>query len=172
MSEGQILRQNIGHQAAVINTIVQAHRDHEGSLVALRSDGSAWRALVSQVDATVRLMPLWKLQRVGNEVIEFLYDNAGWGRSITLKPGVADCLRAYYGLLRDLIQRAWLRYVRQVNGADLGDVTDLGSFLFGQERSSLDQYRPILRDVQQGRCFYCHRDLNPRADKWKHTRFT
>lgn len=164
MSEGQILRQNTGQQAAVINTIIQAHRDHEGSLVSLRGDDPAWRALVSQVDATVRVMPLWKLQRVGDEVIEFLYDNTGRGNSITLKPGVAYCLRAYYGLLRDLIQGAWLRYVRKVNGEDLGDVTDLGSFLFGQERSSLDQYRPILRDVQQGQCFYCHRDLDTRSD--------
>jgi 5-methylcytosine-specific restriction endonuclease McrA len=51
-----------------------------------------------------------------------------------------------------------------VNAADLGNATDLGSFLFGQERSSLDVYRPILMDLQHGRCFYCHGDLEKRAE--------
>jgi len=93
-------------------------------------------------------------------VVDFLYDNVGRGTSITLKPGVTYCLRAYCGLLRDLIQGAWVRHVRKVNTAKLGDVTDLGTFLFGQERASLDQYRPILIDIQRGKCFYCRRELD------------
>jgi 5-methylcytosine-specific restriction endonuclease McrA len=42
-------------------------------------------------------------------------------------------------------------------------VTDLGTFLFGQERVSLDLYRPILMDVQGGKCLYCGRELTKRS---------
>lgn len=163
-SEGLVLKQNTGQQAAVINRIAAAHRESEGSLFELMRDPSAWNGLVSGIDETVRVMPLWKLQRVGDEVVDFLYDNVGKGTAITLKPGVAYCLRAYYGLLRDLIQGAWVRYVRKINAANLGDVTDLGTFLFGQERSSLDPYRAILCDFQHGKCFYCGRGLDKKND--------
>jgi hypothetical protein len=104
-------------------------------------------------------MPLWKLQTVGDERLEFLYENVGRGKSITLKPGVAFCFRAFYSLLRDMFQGAWVRFVQKLNVKELGRLTDLGSFLFGRERGVLEAYRPILRDVQAGRCFYCHKDL-------------
>jgi hypothetical protein len=39
-------------------------------------------------------------------------------------------------------------------------MTDLGSILFGQERASLEAYRPILLDVQHGICLYCQKDLS------------
>ena len=162
--EGLILKQNTGQQAAILNGLIEAQEQSEGSIVRLRRDGSAWTALVKKVDEIVRVMPLWKLQRVGDEVIDFLYDNTGKGMSITLKPGIAYCLRAYYEFLRDLIHGAWVRYVQKVNGQSLGDVTDLGTFLFGQERSSLDQHRAILMDLQHGRCFYCNRGLDRRSD--------
>ena len=109
-------------------------------------------------------MPLWKLQTVGSERLEFLYENVGRGRSITLKPGVAFCFRAFYGLIRDLIQGAWVRFVQKLNVNELGNLTDLGSFLFGRERNVLEAYRPILLDVQAGRCFYCRQDLQRRME--------
>ena len=72
---------------------------------------------------------------------------------------MAYCLRAFYGLLRDLIQGAWVRFVQKLNANRLGNITDLGTFLFGQERASLDAYRPILMDVQHGTCLYCRKPL-------------
>jgi hypothetical protein len=119
-----------------------------------------WSELVTEVDQVVRTMPLWKLQTVGEERLEFLYENLDRGKRITLRPGVAYCLRAFYGLLRDLIQGAWLRFVQQLNANRLGSVSDLGTFLFGQERGSLELYRPILMDVQQGTCLYCQKKLS------------
>jgi hypothetical protein len=71
-------------------------------------------------------MPLWKLQTVGDERLDFLYENLDRGTRITLRPGVAYCLRAFYGLLRDLIQGAWARFVQRLNADKLGTVTDLG----------------------------------------------
>jgi 5-methylcytosine-specific restriction endonuclease McrA len=108
-------------------------------------------------------MPLWKLQTVGEERLDFLYENLGRGSRITLKRGVAYCLRAFYGLLRDLIQGAWVRFVQRLNASRLGSVTDLGTFLFGQERASLDVYRPILLDVQHGTCLYCQKKLSKQS---------
>jgi 5-methylcytosine-specific restriction endonuclease McrA len=122
-----------------------------------------WSGLVTEVDQVVRAMPLWKLQTVGEERLEFLYENLDRGSGITLKPGVAFCLRAFYGLLRDLIQGAWVRFVQRLNANRLGSATDLGTFLFGEERASLEAYRPILMDVQHGACLYCRRKLSGRA---------
>jgi hypothetical protein len=82
-------------------------------------------------------MPLWKLQTVGAERLEFLYENLDRGHQIRLKPGVAYCLRAFYRLLRDLIQGAWVRFVQDINASKLGSITDLGTFLFGEERAAL-----------------------------------
>jgi hypothetical protein len=52
-----------------------------------------------------------------------------------------------------------VRFVQRLNANRLGNVTDLGTFLFGQERASLDVYRPILMDVQHGTCLYCPKKL-------------
>ena len=162
---GVVLAQNTGKQAAVISEIIQTQRRCGGSLFRLQQTApDLWRSLVGDVRQIVSVMPLWKLQTVGSERLEFLYENVGRGKSVTLKPGVAFCFRAFYGLIRDLIQGAWVRFVQKLNVNELGNLTDLGSFLFGHERNVLEAYRPILLDVQAGRCFYCHRDLQHRME--------
>ena len=135
-----VLQQNTGKQAAVIRAIAETQKRYCGSLYHFRQASSEWQALVGEVRSTVCVMPLWKLQTVGEEKLDFLYDNLGSGKSITLKPGVAYCLRAFYGLLQDLIQGAWIRFVQKLNCVRLGNLTDLGTFLFGQERNALDAY--------------------------------
>ena len=119
--------------------------------------------MVGEVDGVVREMPLRYLQTVGREPLEFLYANVKGAKQITLKSGVAYCLRAFYELIRDLVQAAWVRFVQKLNANKLGNVTDLGTFLFGQERASLDAYRPILMDVQHGTCLYCKKPLQKQA---------
>jgi hypothetical protein len=162
---GLVLAQNTGRQAAVVSKLIQAQRECNSSLFRLRQTApDLWRSLIGDVRNTVNVMPLWKLQTVGSDRLEFLYENVGRGTSITLKPGVAFCFRAFYGLLRNLIQGAWLRFVQKLNVNELGNLTDLGSFLFGHERAALAVYRNILLDVQAGRCFYCHKDLKRRIE--------
>jgi 5-methylcytosine-specific restriction endonuclease McrA len=161
---GLILQQNTGKQAAIISQIVESQDQCGGSLFRLKQEASShWAGLVAEVDQVVRTMPLWKLQTVGEERLDFLYENLDRGTRITLKPGAAYCLRAFYGLLRDLIQGAWVRFVQKLNANRLGNVSDLGTFLFGQERASLDVYRPILIDVQHGTCLYCHKNLSKQS---------
>jgi 5-methylcytosine-specific restriction endonuclease McrA len=161
---GLVLQQNTGRQAAVISQIVGSQQKWDASLFRLRQEAPGrWAELVAAVDQVVRVMPLWKLQTVGEERLEFLYENRARGTQITLKPGVMFCLRTFYGLLRDLIQGAWVRFVQRLNANRLGSLTDLGTFLFGQERGSLDAYRPVLMDLQRGLCLYCERVLPKQA---------
>lgn len=167
-STGLVLQQNTGRQAAIISQIKQAQDECGSSLFRLkRTAVDRWSGLINEVDQVVRAMPLWKLQTVGDDRLDFLYENLDRGNRITLKPGVAYCLRAFYELLRDLIEGAWVRFVQRVNSACLGNVVDLGTFLFGQERASLDAFRPILLDVQHGNCFYCKKPL-PRESPVDH----
>jgi 5-methylcytosine-specific restriction endonuclease McrA len=160
-ASGLILQQNTGRQAAIISKIVDSQQKCGASLFRLKQVASdRWSELVTEVNQVVRTMPLWKLQTVGDERIEFLYENLDRGSRITLKPGVAYCFRAFYELIRDLIEGAWVRFVQKLNANKLGNVTDLGTFLFGEERASLEAYRPILLDVQKGVCLYCQKPLS------------
>ena len=60
-----------------------------------------------------------------------------------------------------MIEGAWSHFVQRRNPKLLGQVVDLRSFLFGSRRKFACQaYRPLLRDLQQGRCFYCGRGIN------------
>lgn len=154
----EVLRHTTGSQAAILTKVLAARQDAEGSLSRFRRDPTAWGALVRHVDRVVRQMPLWKLQTVGTERLDFLYENIDGGTSIELKPGIAWCLRAYYGLVTELVRGAWTRFIRRHNpGLETG--VDLGTFLFGSERADLSLYVPILREVQRGDCFYCERQL-------------
>ena len=158
-THGQVLRQNIGRQAAVVRAISNVLPGYNGSLARLQHDAGEWKALVREVASVVAVMPLWKLQRVGDEVVDFLYPNEGKGRTIRLRPGVAYCLRAFHGIIRNLIEGAWSNYVRALNRQVLGHTTDVASFLFGSERSSVDAHRKILSEIQKGRCFYCRKAI-------------
>ena len=166
---GPVLQQNTGKQAAIISQIMQVQDDCGGSLFRLRQAApERWTTLVTEVNRVVRDQPLGKLQTVGKEQLEFLYPNPGRGSRITLKPGVAYCLRAYYEPVRDLIEGAWVRFVQKVNAPSLGHITDLGTFLFGQERTGLEAYRPILFHVQRGDCLYCGKPLPEKAQQVDH----
>src|SRR5262249_46135507 len=94
-ASGLILQQNTGKQAAIISQIVESQQQCGASLFRFKQVASErWSELVAGVDQVVRTMPLWKLQTVGDERLDFLYENLDGGTRITLKPGVAYCLRA------------------------------------------------------------------------------
>ncbi|MDE2764453.1 MAG: hypothetical protein OXK74_17000 [Gemmatimonadota bacterium] len=63
-----------------------------------------------------------------------------------------------------MIEGAWSHFVQRRNPALLGQVVDLRSFLFGSRRGSLGAFRPLLREVQEGRCFYCAGDIKKGGD--------
>jgi 5-methylcytosine-specific restriction endonuclease McrA len=154
-SAASVLQQNTGKQAAIVSLVSAARAKYSGSVATAMKDSRAWRRLVRKVACVVRVMPLWKLQTVGQEKLDFLYGDGGQGLSITLRPGVAFCFRKFHALICDLVRGAWVRYVRQQNLDVLGETADLNEFLFGSERNNLAAVRPVLLDLQRGKCFYC-----------------
>ena len=160
-SEGRwaILRQNTGKPATVISLISKTQKEIAETVAHVRSDRIVWHGLVKSVDHTVREMPLPRLQTIGGQQADFLYEAPGNGLSIRLRPGAAFCFRKFHGLISDLIRGAWLRYVRQTNQSILGTTADLSEFLFGAERSQLGAVRSVLRDLQRGECFYCQKPI-------------
>lgn len=156
-AQGKVLAQNTGDQAAVINAVADARVRFGGSLGRLRNDHRQWSKLTSQIARTIEKMPLWRLQVLGGVVVPTLYENKRRGREITLRPGIAFCFRRFYRLVVDLIQALWLRFVRGLkqNQPVLGPAQDLSEFLFGSDRKALACYKPLLRELQSDKCFYC-----------------
>jgi 5-methylcytosine-specific restriction endonuclease McrA len=158
-NESSVLLQNSDRQAAVIGRVAEFRKRYGDSLPEARRLGPPWKSLVRGVAKIVETMPLWKLQTVGRTTFDFLYENRGSGSSITLRPGVAYCLRQFHGMITELVRSAWLRQVRQCNQLLLGDTSDLHEFLFGRERMNLARIASMLRELQNGICFYCARPL-------------
>jgi hypothetical protein len=159
----KVLKQASGKQPVILSRIISVHAQFNGSLSAARRNQSVWRPLQNSVATTIAQMPLWKLQVVGRVIIPFIYEQHGSGNIINLNPGVVFCFRRFYDLIRNLIQSAWIRHVRTLNIDFLGE-SDLSEFLFGAERSVLPGLRAILRDVQDGDCFYCNKQLREGGD--------
>ena len=162
----EVLRQNLGPgQAVIVSELVKRYDGCQGSLSALRNNPVDWLRVRRKIEYTVKEMPLWKLQTVGSsERLEFLYKKTQVAGAIRLEPGVAYCFRAFYPMITDTIEGAWSHFVQRANPRLLGQVFDLRSFLFGSQRSSLSKYRHLLRSLQQGRCFYCERDMRSRSE--------
>jgi len=164
-SDSGILQQNRGAKAAVISKIIRARDTAPGpmSQVAHRRIHT-WKTLIRQVEKTVREMPLTKLQTVGKRPLNFLYTISEDHRTISLRPGVAFCFRRFYGIIRNLIRGGWLDFVRRENTDALGSATELSEFLFPGSRTGLSGFEPILREVQQGDCLYCHKSVRSAAE--------
>src|SRR5438132_1510998 len=70
-SKVRVLKQNTGKQAALVNLAADARNKHGDSLPALIRKTRQWRGLVQRVAGVVRVMPLWKLQTIGPERLDF-----------------------------------------------------------------------------------------------------
>jgi hypothetical protein len=163
---GVILQQNTDRQAAIVSLVAEA-RTACPSLADLRHDARAWRRLVSRVSSYFWTQPLWRLQRIGDEVLDFLYENRELGThvdAIELRPGAAFNLRRFHALITQLVRGAWLAYIRKFNSQHLGVTADLEEFLFGTERADLSGIRPALVKIQGSSCFYCGRSLGSAGD--------
>jgi 5-methylcytosine-specific restriction endonuclease McrA len=133
--------------------VAEVRASYGDSIARVLKNADVSRRLITRVAQVVRTMPLRYLQNVGGERLDFLYGEVG--HVIELRPGVAYCFRKFHALISDLVRGAWLRYVRQQNLDVLGETADLNEFLFGSERNNLLVVRPVLMDIQRGRCFYC-----------------
>jgi 5-methylcytosine-specific restriction endonuclease McrA len=169
-TEPGLLHQITGGQTAVLRGLQQAHERFAGSLPSLRQDQRAWRKLLRRIAQTIEVMPLWRLQTVGRQQLDFLYPNTGRGKVIRLRGDAVYCLRRFHGLVGDLVRSAWVRFIRGLprNRPLLGETGDLSQFLFGSDRSALASFRELLLDLQAGRCFYCDRSIRDAAPAVDH----
>jgi hypothetical protein len=91
----------------------------------MKKDHGRWTRLVNSFIPTLQEEPLWGLQKIGKENIDFLYGPMPDSRSIQSRPGVAYCSRKFCVLIQQIIQSALLRAVRNINGEVLGEQIDL-----------------------------------------------
>jgi len=149
--------QSTGQQASIIS-IVAKLRERHGSLVLARQ-APAWKKAITETSQLIDKMPLWRLQVLRKETLDFLYAKSPAKGSIRLKWGVAANLRRFHGMIIRLAQSEWLRFIQALpgNALLLGATSDLGQFLFGAERSALIRMTEPLTEVQRGLCLYCQR---------------
>ena len=127
-SSAELLAQNQGKQAAVVN-----------ALSVLRSQGAAtisqamrlpyWAPTIRSIARTVAQMPVKYLQNVGSIQVVFLYDYPNPPGKIVLKHGVAFMLRTFHPLIQQLARSGWVRHVRENtrNAAVIGQADELES---------------------------------------------
>lgn len=153
------LVQATGSQASLLTQLV-AMREKVAKLSDARRT-PRWRTLVRRTEKLLLEQPLWRLQRVGDELLDCFYANHLEDGAIRLKPGVAACFKAQFPVVQALVQLAWLRMVQQlpVNQEMIGQGGDVAEFLFGADRSALARLSGGLLDIQVGNCFYCDRRI-------------
>lgn len=165
-SNNQVIFQNSGRQAAIVSKI----RNCNGQPISSFKSTPIWNVLVKDISRQIKLMPLWRLQKVGGNIVDFLYPQELKGDSISLRPGCSYCFRKFHGLIKHLVQGAWVNWVNcsSNNRAILGANFDLHSFLFGCDRHSLDVYKKPLFELQESKCFYCDKDMKIHTSQVDH----
>ncbi len=176
-----VLRQNTSGQAEIVSLIKRFRErsapDPSTPLFEARlAAPEAWERLICDVEWKLIQMPLPRLQVVGATPLPFIYDihwdqdvrrsdafGPDFDRRLVLKEGVADHLLRLSGLLRPLIQREWTAMVSRINRELIPD-SQLEAFLFGAGRVPVDRLRPGLRELQEGRCFYCAKPIGGAAE--------
>src|SRR3954447_26870058 len=124
---------------------------HNGpSLPTLKKDRASWTRLVNSFIPTLQEQTLWRLQKIGKEKLDFLYGPSTDSLSIQLRPGIGYCFRKFHPLIQEIVQSAWLRAVRSVNGNVLEEKIDFSEFLFGSQRNALVAIRRLVTDLQKG----------------------
>ena len=160
---GQLLRHSSGREASAVSRI-RAFQERVPTLSVARRD-RRWPALVQSICRLLVEMPLWRLQLVGADRMEFLYKEELVDGGILLRPDVARCFREQFPVVQALVQMAWLTFVQRLpaNQALLGSTGDLVDFLFGSQRSALKALVSGLRDIQHGDCFYCRTRMHDKV---------
>jgi len=133
----------------------------------------AYERCVIEVERTLIKMPLPKLQRFGDDVVEdrFLYEIAwsddqpltdralrsgSFDNAIRFKRGVAERLASFASTLRPAIEQRWVAKVAALNDLPSDRLRD---FLFLRDRESTGPVREGLRELHRGSCFYCAGNL-------------
>jgi len=154
-NESGVLFQNHGTQAAIIKAI-QLFRDQNSfNSPNAAKQSKEYKKLVTAVAGTVAKQPINYLQNVGGGALPFLYERNT--SSLTLKIGVAYCLRRFQPLIQQLARSRWTEYIKKnaKNTPILEEKDDLNSFLFETSRKTLALVCKELKMLYGCKCFYC-----------------
>lgn len=109
---------------------------------------------LARVQVALLKNPVRLLQELPGKPEPFLYDLAADRSGITLRPGVAESLVKFAGVLRPLIEFRFAQAVMRINRETLDlPIDDVYSHLFGRDRimPPLKMRRDLVR-IQQERC--------------------
>jgi 5-methylcytosine-specific restriction endonuclease McrA len=152
-----VLYQNHGTQAAIIKAIHSFRDENSFNSPNTAKHSKEYKKLVTAVASIVAKQPINYLQNVGGRPLPFLYERNT--SSITLKTGVAYCLRRFQPLIQQLARSRWTDYIKKnsKNMAILGEKDDLSSFLFETSRKILALVCKELKALYGCKCFYCNK---------------
>jgi len=156
-NQSGILFQNNGTQAAIVKAINDFRKQNNCNTSESAKRSKEYKKLVTAVAAIVAKQPINYLQNVGGGVLPFLYESNA--SSITLKSGVAYCLRRFQPLIQQLARSRWTDFIKKntKNIPILGEKDDLNSFLFETSRKTLALVCKGLKDLYENKCFYCNK---------------
>lgn len=179
---GRLLTQSASGQQAKIVDLIRRFRDTQvGDATATRTRSrlrcpDGYERLLRDVEWKLAQMPLPRLQRVGNASDSFVYEigwtdeirrsdyfASGFDRSLHFAGDAPDHLVRLAALLRPVIQREWALLVASFNREVVPEAR-LEEFLFGVDRTSTAAIQGDLRELQDGRCFYCADPLGARSE--------
>ena len=175
-----ILKQNreASKPSKMITLLKDEARHSQSSYQRLRVYRASRDRLVNETRRTLAKDVLYRLQTVGktaeSEKDRFLYDHPPTAAEcakleyITLKTGVAACLRRLRGVIIAMVQSRWALWVRE-NNKKLAADRQLEKFLFGPTRTNVADYAERFYELQSGRCFYSgDRLAGPRGGEVDH----
>lgn len=154
-NESGILFQNNGTQAAIVKAIDDFRQRNNCNTSEAAKRSKEYKRLVTTVASTVAKQPISYLQNIGGRSLPFLYEkNSG---SITLKSGIAYCLRRFQPLIQQFARGRWTDFIKKnvKNTPILGEKDDLGGFLFETSRKTLGLVCKELKKIYGNKCFYC-----------------
>jgi 5-methylcytosine-specific restriction endonuclease McrA len=169
-----VLGQNLGKQAAIVNHLLVLRQGGARTIVEARKHPN-WSKQINKIAAVVRQMPVKYLQNMGGDLVFFLFDIPAAREPLLLKPGVMYCLRRFQGFIQQLVRAGWITHVRgnRRNLNIIGETDDLETFMFHANRRRLKEVGVFLREYDGAVCFYCGKHLRDNGEvdhfiPWSH----
>lgn len=166
LEEG-VLLQNAGKQAKIISDIVSLQLTGVRNLSQAKQS-PLWPNIYKNTLKTLKEGPLWRLQILSKQDDCFLFPHIKNRNFIELNTGIAGCFRQFHDLVVQLTRQGWVEKIAKIpnNQTVVGRAGELTDFLFGNNRSSIIQAVGVLKEIQQGECFYCHKPItsSPEVD--------
>ena len=159
-----ILFQNNGTQAKIISILLDIQSQTGIDSLSDVLANPFWKRKLNSIITTIWDNPVFYLQEDENQFI-YRYSNK---ESLTLTKEAHLCLRKFNEYIIQYAKNGWMTHLKTnaKNQGILNTDSDLESFLFGASRENLIQLKPLLMDYQNGKCFYCSKNItaNTKAD--------